>query len=137
MQKADTNKDKKLSIEEFNKPEGFNKLRAEGEKAKDKLGEFTSVDGDEDGVLDVKELMERFPNLSEKRVKNLVKQADKDSDGQLDSDEFSSEQGLEKLQKVDDNIKKAKEFYDTVDTSADGQLDVEEILAKYPELSAE
>jgi len=38
---------------------------------------------------------------------------------------------------VDDNIKKAKEFYDTVDTSADGQLDVEELLAKYPELSAE
>jgi hypothetical protein len=36
---------------------------------------------------------------------------------------------------VEDNTKKAKDFYDTVDTSADGQLDVEEILAKYPELS--
>jgi hypothetical protein len=56
MQKADTDKNQKLSIEEFNKPEGFNKLRAEGEKAKDKLSTFTTVDGDEDGVLDIKEL---------------------------------------------------------------------------------
>jgi Ca2+-binding EF-hand superfamily protein len=61
------------------------------------LSTFTTVDSDEDGVLDIGELKERFPSLSEKRIETLVKQADTDGDSQLSSDEFSSKKGLERL----------------------------------------
>jgi hypothetical protein len=36
---------------------------------------------------------------------------------------------------VEDNVKKAKEFFDKIDTSADGQLDAEELQVKYPQLT--
>ncbi|KAJ1419123.1 EF-Hand 1, calcium-binding site [Sesbania bispinosa] len=125
FEKFDTNKDGKISLEEY-KAAARSLNRGIGDT--EAIKAFKAMDSDGDGFIDFKEFMEMFKgegNIKEAEIKSAFQVFDLDGDGKISAEELS--QILKRLGEIC-SLSACRKMVKAVDGNGDGFIDLNEFM---------